>query len=284
MKINLSISNFKSVRSVILINLIICSLYITLNLGIRYELNKQLSYSFRSEYDENILLTGSFYDYVSVGTSHGVNSIDFNYFGIKGLNLAKAGQPFKYDLEKLNYYGHLIDNNTIIIVPVSFHSFCLVDEEWLPHEVIYKYKFPILGMSRILTLRTYLQYTDVEKSGFETEFNNKPNKITLPSNCDTKKAFGYLEMIIQNHEKVILITTPYFIEFLGASNDYDEFYDSVNTLTNKYNLDYLDYSRDPRFQNSTFFYDSNHLNLFGRRLFTSILIDDIDRIFKNEIY
>lgn len=242
----------------------------------RLVLNDQLKKTYRSEFDTSII-ESSPYKYISLGTSHGINSIDFNYFGINGLNLAKAGQPYRYDLEKLDYYENLIGDNTLIIIPVSFHSLCLDESDWLPHEVIYNDWFPILGMPKILTLRTYVQGTGYNQELLENTNFNQPNEIeVVPTYCNDEIAIGYLRLILQQYKNTILITTPYLESYLGDLDDFSWFYGKVYGIAEEYDVIYLDYSRDERFQNHNFFSDATHLNAIGRRKFTNILFNDIE--------
>jgi hypothetical protein len=279
-RVNSSTFNSKTFKSFVANNIIILLVFLFANILVRYSLDEQLGYTYRSEFQESILIDGV-YDYVSVGTSHGINSIDFNSHRVHEINLAKAGQPFKYDLEKLYFYERFIDNKTVVIVPISFHSFCLDNEEWLPHEVIYNYSFPILGMSRILTLRTYITTTADELAGNLMSFNAK-NDFIIPPDCDVSNAKGYLELIIQEHENVVLITTPYLSQYLGSYQDFNNFYSIVSELSENYNVDYIDYSRDERFQNLSYFNDATHLNSIGRGIFTNILISDLEELLNPE--
>lgn len=275
---NSFIFNFNSVKNFIILNIIIFSVFVGANFMIRGSLDRQLRETYRSEY-ETIQLSSSPYKFISIGTSHGIYSIDFSYVDINGLNIAQAGQPYRYDLEKLLYYDNLIGPDTLIIIPVSFHSLCLDDDNWLPYEVVYRDNFPILGMSNILTLRTYLQGHGSNQDSLDNEFFDTEYEKITPSNCNEMLGLHYLELIIKRYKNVLLITTPYLEKYLGPIDDFEKLYYLIEKLTYNYSIPYTDYSRDIRFQNEDLFRDASHLNQTGRRLFTLTIIDEIDESF-----
>ncbi len=88
-----------------------------------------------------------------------------------------------------------------------------------------------------------------------------------------------INLAIKNNLRPVLTTTPftkYYNEHF-SKDFYDEFYGEINKLLDKYpEIKYLDYSHDPRFENSPeYFFDSSHLNLKGGKLFTEIILEDI---------
>lgn len=89
-----------------------------------------------------------------------------------------------------------------------------------------------------------------------------------------------ISIAIKNNLKPVLVTTPvtkYYNEHF-SEDFYNEFYGEINNLLENYpNVKYLDYSHDPRFENSPeYFFDSSHLNLKGGKLFTEIILEDIE--------
>lgn len=277
-KMSSYISNFKYMVKFVRLNITILLLFLILNFLVRISLNSQLANSFRNEFDTSIL-SDEPYDFLSIGTSHGVRSIDFNYYGVHGLNIAKAGQPFRYDLKKLHYYEKLYDNFTLLVIPVSFHSLCHDEENWLPHETIYNNQFPIVGMENILTLRAYFLETGYNLALMQSnDFNASFYGEISPTNCDSYLGISYLESILELHKNSVLITTPYLEEYLVSQNEFYEFYSEIYRITDEFNITYLDYSRDNRFQNRAYFMDATHLNSIGRRKFTKILLDDLQKV------
>ncbi|WMM24314.1 SGNH/GDSL hydrolase family protein [Tissierella sp. MB52-C2] len=88
-----------------------------------------------------------------------------------------------------------------------------------------------------------------------------------------------LATAIKNNIKPVITTTPFTIYYNEHFSEdfYKEFEETIDKLLEKYpDVKYLDYSHDPRFENSPeYFFDSSHLNLEGGKLFTKIILEDI---------
>lgn len=82
----------------------------------------------------------------------------------------------------------------------------------------------------------------------------------------------------------ILITTPFLREFYDEiyENDpefFKDFYSLVESISNETGVSYFDYSHDERFcDNKEWFRDVDHMNKFGAREFTSILLKETANI------
>jgi len=99
-----------------------------------------------------------------------------------------------------------------------------------------------------------------------------------------QKNLDYLETliidIIKNKHLPILVTTPYHD---SCNNNFvkewldKNYFNIMNDLGVRYNIDYLDYSHDNRFcLNDNYFYNSDHLNSEGRNIFSSVIFHDIN--------
>lgn len=88
-----------------------------------------------------------------------------------------------------------------------------------------------------------------------------------------------IAIAIKNNIKPVITTTPFTIYYNEHFSEdfYKEFEETIDKLLEKYpDVKYLDYSHDPRFENSPeYFFDSSHLNLEGGKLFTKIILEDI---------
>lgn len=90
-----------------------------------------------------------------------------------------------------------------------------------------------------------------------------------------------IDLAIKNNIKPVLTTTPfthYYNEYF-SEEFYKEFQETIDKLLEKYpDIQYLDYSHDPRFENNPeYFFDSSHLNLKGGKAFTKIILEDLSK-------
>lgn len=97
----------------------------------------------------------------------------------------------------------------------------------------------------------------------------------------SRESIGKLKEILEycrdKEYQPILITTPYSSYYNDAEVFDDEFMDRFYELTLKisdeYNVPYWDYSKDIIFEyNIELFYDDDHLNYHGRKMFSDIII------------
>ncbi|HHX60060.1 MAG TPA: SGNH/GDSL hydrolase family protein [Epulopiscium sp.] len=89
-----------------------------------------------------------------------------------------------------------------------------------------------------------------------------------------------IQKCLDNNIIPIMITTPvtkYYSEHFSEIF-YNDFENSISSVLDKYpGVRYLDYSHDERFINNTeYFFDSSHLNVTGAKLFTKIILEDIE--------
>lgn len=89
-----------------------------------------------------------------------------------------------------------------------------------------------------------------------------------------------IDTCIENGLTPVLTTTP-FTDYYNkhfSKEFYEEFYADIQGVLDKYpSLKYYDYSKDERFVNNPeLFFDSSHLNLKGSKLFTEIILKDIE--------
>lgn len=222
-------------------------------------------------------------DVVNTGTSHGSVSFDWKSQRIlRGVNFARSGQPLSYDFFLLEKYSSKIEN-AIVVVPLSFHSLCMETSFFSPVDSIYKNTMPFLGLHQTrYSIEFLLNHRD-DKLFYDDFYENSDNAIPnyYPNQCDEAILRTNINYIIEiserfsNTNRIILVTTPYYLTSLGDIDGFQSFYMIVDKLINQLDLEYYDYSRDPRFNNAIYFYNRDHLNTKGRQLFTNIFITEI---------
>ena len=264
-------------RKLVILNVALLILYLLLSFGFSEWRADYLDVTFYGEF-QNFSVSESF-DVVNTGTSHGSVSFDWKITkNLNGLNLARSSQSFQQDLFLLNNYKDDVFN-AIIIVPVSFHSFCFTDYDYNPILKLFGNQLPFFGISQTAASIDLLINSEIDRPFPNDEFINEDffvNKLK-PSKCNAtivNRNLNYLIEIISTYD-VVLITTPYYYEYLDDLIFFREFYDILNNLVTDYEIKYYDYSRDARFMNKSYFFDPSHLNQEGRIKFTEIVIEEI---------
>ena len=102
---------------------------------------------------ENFTTHKSTYDIINLGNSHGAN---ISYVKLNGKTFQRAGNTLFYDLQNYNYVKEHLEDDAVVIIPVSYFSFGLDENRtdyadsdafvnyyymFLPHSSIYDYSF-----------------------------------------------------------------------------------------------------------------------------------------------
>jgi hypothetical protein len=93
-------------------------------------------------------------------------------------------------------------------------------------------------------------------------------------------------MIDENRDSnIVFVITPYYESYwrtiLNEQVVVDIVYDTIYEFVNEYDLIFLDYSDDYRFNDQNLYRDSDHLNRSGAIHFTNVLIEDIEKTQSN---
>lgn len=248
------------------------------------------------------------YDYVVTGNSQPNEGIYFDFFDeYNGLNLALPGQSVDLDYRMYESFQKYMDSETKILISLTFFSFCdrqekpffqyqsFFDVEISFEERIINEYLPFFGVNNFLNSINQITSENVPN---EIEYPKDINQWTIDgenrylkhariSQCSEELFEENLLIIenlfkenIQNNREVYILIMPYHKSYWNnlISNKivYDEFYDNINYLSEKYNAQILDYSTDSRFyEDMNLFRNWDHLNNLGAKKFTPILIDDI---------
>ncbi len=111
--------------------------------------------------------------------------------------------------------------------------------------------------------RKYIEEFELTKS-YEHNRHIDPNKI--------KSLTGIIELCKQKGVTVVLAMSPVLKRY-----DEDPVYKLVNEISLKYNVSFLDYTNDERFNYIQYFAD-NHMNKIGSTFFSSIFAHDLKSI------
>jgi len=287
---------------------ILLNLLINLYIGSEIKLSRYVHNLFEIESDS--------IDVVVFGNSQPQYAIFFSEFPeIQGLNLALNSQSVDLDYLMFNSFEPTLKQDAIILIHLSFFSFCqnysgtmlqyrpFFDVPLSFQDKIIEDYLPLFGINRFSSTMSFLndrtktnseldiasQYSlNIEEWISDGQKRYNSHKEIAQCNDDVLQSnLNYIEnMVSYNLSKgrdVFFITVPYhhtyFDNLINDSVEYTKFSQRILYLTTKYNIDHLDYSMDLRFYyEMMYFFDWDHMNQFGSKKFTSILLSDLNLI------
>ena len=257
----------------------------------------------------------------NLGSSHG--AYDFNYEslterGYECFNFANTSQSYDYDFAVLKEYVHFMDEDSIMLIPVSYFSFNneVVNEteaeamslryyHFLSPENIPNYdpyidittnKLPILSAGEdILKLFPDLKLSIIALAAEDNEIDmeefTRRAQERYSRHFDNKEEY-FLPERIQNLYDIIhyckeyditpiLITTPFssYYQNLVPESFLQEFQKTVTAIASATGVEYYDYSCDERFRdNLEYFMDADHLTEEGAAYFMEVLISEVPKM------
>ena len=265
-------------KKFIFINGILLFIFLLANFFVGRYINQSIEEEFVGEF-EVFELGEEPFDYVNVGTSHGSVSFNWKTLNLNGLNLAKSGQPLIEDAFLLDQHSDHFNEETLVIIPISFHTFCMEQELSAKTQSIYLDPLKLLGMVRSDRVLEYIfdrNNGDYPPDDFNFE-RFTPNSLS-PSECDEpsiEESTNAVIEIINEYPNSVLVTTPYYVESLSIIDEFQDFYEIIDQISKTSDTPYYDYSRDERFNDTKYFYNNTHLNTLGREQFTKYFYDEV---------
>lgn len=114
---------------------------------------------------------------------------------------------------------------------------------------------------------------DLEKA--EKTLGSMEVKIDAP----TVKLFeAYLERCRKENIQVVFVNTPEYIEGQDFISNREAIFARYRQYSKRYNIAFLDYSKDPLSYNQKLFYNALHLNKVGAEIFTGKFIGDFRKL------
>jgi hypothetical protein len=140
-------------KKLLAFNLFIWVSYFLANVVVLSYVDERINANFTAPFSV-FPMNKDYYNVVNLGTSHAEvgfywDNEKLGKISIRGLNLGLSGKPLKYDYFLLDYYKNSIDPKAIVILPISFHTLCMTNENYSPIDAVYNVKFPLLGMVRL---------------------------------------------------------------------------------------------------------------------------------------
>lgn len=109
-------------------------------------------------------------------------------------------------------------------------------------------------------------------------FDENGNRVYNQQEIDS--LYKIIELCKNKNVTPVLITTPFAKEYTDAIKSldmdyYNEFHEIIEKIQADTQVEYLDFSEDERFcEKYEWFIDSNHLNKYGAREFTNMLLSE----------
>lgn len=255
------------------------------------------------------------YDIINLGTSHGISFV-YDEFNINGAAFNRRANTLYYDLQNYYYLKPHLKDSAIIVLPVSYFSFGLDENStdrgeinpfvndfyrYLPRKAIYSYSLQreVDVYLNEIKLNFFHLFNKAEKKKNQHKKKINRNSVLLDKVTGRVKShkkmglfsnpqpnIAYLAELILDAKKSgykpVLVTTPYFRKYNEEFEKAwlkEHYYKYIDTLVNRYNLLYLDYSDDERFSpNIEIFKDPDHLNEEGKEKFSKVFFQDLKEL------
>ncbi len=253
-----------------------------------------------------------------LGNSQPYYDINPTIISRNSCNLANSNQDFYYDNKLLEMYLSRLNNLKTVIIPISYFSFSTRledgDEYW--RKYFYSYFLNIEPLKKDYDLKNYsliALYTPKTTRGFilhgfkvnlvdnvtengwfqaikdlSKSSNNGVIRAHLHTKSMNQNIINFNQQILestilklrQRNIQVVLITTPASSNYYqNIDKDYyQKMQESVNAVSRKFNLYYLNYFKDQRFNEKSFADSSDHLTKNAAQQFSQILKNDLKNI------
>ena len=174
----------------------------------------------------------------------------------------------------LPYYSSHAEIRSIIELKSPYEKYKLFSKIYPYNSLI----FPIaLGntdykKSKKEDINGYLPLTQVWDEPIQTR--NYPENYTIDRN-KVNVFESIIKECIRHGTKVYFICSPYYFK----TENQDKSIQMGREIAKKYNIDFIDFSNDDHFRkNRSLFADFSHLNDFGARIFSTTVIDTLEKI------
>lgn len=122
-------------------------------------------------------------------------------------------------------------------------------------------------------IKGYMGGADMEWDGGKLD---EIDSISFSYDKSIVKLFNeFLFEMRNNGVKVVFVYTPIYVGATNKMSNLDEMYDFYRKIAEKYNIPILDYTYLDICNDTTYFYNSMHLNRIGAELFTKRLAKDL---------
>jgi hypothetical protein len=263
---------------------------------------------------QQLLMRSDSIEILILGGSHTAYDIIPDYLNKNSFNLAYVSQTLHLDKLVFNRFKSQLPNLRVVILMMAYptlsHKPNEGEESWRkfnyyryydikPEQKLQAYYLELFNIpfnqnidriinyltkKTILTCDsdgwfhnyTHLKSVDLEKTSVTAAKRHENGSQDFTSNLATLEEL--IETCRQDNIKVFILSMPLYKTYIKHLNP-EKLAKTFNVtiqIANKYdNVEYLNFSSDPRFE-SLDFYDADHLNDLGAKKFTEILRDTLD--------
>lgn len=183
------------------------------------------------------------------------------------------------------FLPYMLFNNTIRQATESFNGFNLADYCIPSFRFMGRDKIIDHAARSIFKPEPEIKYRINGYKGMDLQWNNDFEKAKVKMGSywvifDSSSVHlfdGYLRECKEKNIKNILVYTPEYIEGQKFTKNMNEMMDIFRGFALKYNIPFYDYSKDSISFQKKYFYNSEHMNSAGSKLFTEELVKDLKR-------
>ena len=259
---------------------------------------------YKSNMDNDLVIMGSSRAYVQYNPV-----VLDSVLSMKTYNLGNNGRLIDSQIIKYDFYRKYNKKPKYIIQHVDYVTIALSDqyqrEQFFPYffdKDIKKYakeRFTLPVTSYFLPFFRYTTsresifyalrisvYNEYKIKGFHSKnhpFDRKDldNRRTIPVRHESE-ALKLFEVHLSKAKaegiQVIFVFSPIYYEIVNMIENIDLMYEMFYGIADKYQIPVLDYTYDDMYNNTKYFYDPGHLNIYGANLFSYKLGKDLKRI------
>ena len=225
----------------------------------------------------------------------GMSGVSFEKVYIRYMTLEKYNRKPKCIIQNIDYstlyFSESVDDRFLPYLPYIEEKKYLTDatgfKSNFPFYRYYgRYSLIVRGLMEFFHIK---HYPDVRKKGFfvtdEKWDDSALNEILQRDSLDAHRQpeaielfDSYLNHCKSNNIKVIFVFAPIYFKAIEFTKNKSEVMDIYYYFSEKYNIPILDYSTDLINNDTSYFFNANHLNKTGVELFSVKLAYDIDSL------
>lgn len=240
------------------------------------------------------------YDLIILGSSHAYRGYDPAYFKAEGLKTFNLGSKAQALMNSYYIAKNYVDSsNCKMVILDVFEGPFMTDGMESTSDLVENITLdkPAMQMAfglrdirgiNMITLRFISKPSSpvyIDSNYVGAGYTETPDSVKLPISYNRvpfepeERQLHYFKKIIDYFKEqdipLALVNHP-MPEELGASSHHS-FVKTLHPYIKKYNVPFLDYALNHSLHSRDHFYDHNHLNKAGVRIFNSVLIEDLKK-------